>query len=67
MVPHFLFSDNMVLQRDREALVWGHAAPRVLRGGCWETGPMSVRSANRGGIIPGRATSRFGFRVVVEK
>lgn len=39
---------------------------RVLRGGCWETGPLSFRSANRGGIIPARATSRFGFRIVVE-
>lgn len=39
---------------------------RVLRGGCWETGPLSARSANRGGVIPSRATSRFGFRVVVE-
>ncbi len=51
LVPHFLFSDNMVLQRDREAPVWGHAAPGVLRGG----------------IIPGRATNRFGFRIAVEK
>ncbi|MFV0337216.1 MAG: formylglycine-generating enzyme family protein [Chthoniobacterales bacterium] len=40
---------------------------RVLRGGCWETGPLSLRSTNRGGIIPTRATSRFGFRIVVEK
>ncbi|MET0263111.1 MAG: formylglycine-generating enzyme family protein, partial [Rariglobus sp.] len=39
---------------------------RVLRGGCWETGPLSARSANRGGILPSRATSRFGFRIVVE-
>ncbi len=39
---------------------------RVMRGGCWDTGPLSARSANRGGIIPSRATSRFGFRVVVE-
>jgi formylglycine-generating enzyme required for sulfatase activity len=39
---------------------------KVLRGGCWETGPLSARSANRGGIISNRATSRFGFRVVVE-
>lgn len=40
---------------------------KVLRGGCWESGPSSCRSANRGGIVPSRATSRFGFRVVVEK
>ena len=40
---------------------------RVLRGGCWETGRLSCRSTNRGGMIPGRATSRFGFRVVVEE
>ncbi|MDF3057261.1 MAG: hypothetical protein K0R17_1476 [Rariglobus sp.] len=39
---------------------------RILRGGCWETGPLSARSTNRGGIISTRATSRFGFRVVVE-
>lgn len=39
---------------------------RVLRGGCWETGPLSCRSANRGGVIPTRGTSRFGFRIVVE-
>lgn len=39
---------------------------RVLRGGSWETGPLSARSANRGAVIPSRATSRFGFRVVVE-
>lgn len=38
---------------------------RVLRGGCWETGPLSARSTNRGGIIPTRASSRFGFRIVV--
>ena len=40
---------------------------RILRGGCWETGPLGCRSTNRGGIIPNRATSRFGFRIVVEK
>jgi len=40
---------------------------RILRGGCWESGPLSCRSANRGGVNPERATSRFGFRVVVEK
>jgi formylglycine-generating enzyme required for sulfatase activity len=40
---------------------------RILRGGCWETGRLSCRSTNRGGMIPGRATSRFGFRVVVEE
>lgn len=39
---------------------------RIMRGGCWETGPLSLRGANRGGVIPTRATSRFGFRVVVE-
>ncbi|MFA6286205.1 MAG: formylglycine-generating enzyme family protein [Opitutaceae bacterium] len=39
---------------------------KVLRGGCWETGPLSCRSANRGGIIASRATSRFGFRIIVE-
>lgn len=39
---------------------------RVLRGGCWETGPLSARSANRGGGLATRATSRFGFRIVVE-
>lgn len=39
---------------------------RVLRGGCWETGPLGTRSANRGGVIPTRGTSRFGFRIVVE-
>lgn len=39
---------------------------RVLRGGCWESGPLSARGTNRGGIVPTRATSRFGFRVVVE-
>jgi formylglycine-generating enzyme required for sulfatase activity len=39
---------------------------RILRGGCWETGPLSARSTNRGAIISTRATSRFGFRVVVE-
>ena len=27
LTPNFLFSDNMVLQRDREAPVWGRAAP----------------------------------------
>ena len=40
---------------------------RVLRGGCWETGPLSARSANRGGILATRATSRFGFRIVVQQ
>jgi eukaryotic-like serine/threonine-protein kinase len=40
---------------------------RVLRGGGWETGPLSARSANRGGILSTKATSRFGFRIVVEK
>lgn len=39
---------------------------RVLRGGCWESGPLSCRSTNRGAVIPERATSRFGFRIVVE-
>ena len=39
---------------------------RVLRGGCWETGPLSARSANRGGGLATRATSRFGFRIVIE-
>ncbi len=39
---------------------------RILRGGCWETGPLSCRSANRGGLSAGRAASRCGFRVAVE-
>ena len=39
---------------------------RILRGGCWETGPLSARSTNRGAILSTRATSRFGFRIVVE-
>lgn len=39
---------------------------RVLRGGCWETGPLSARSANRGGVVATRGSSRFGFRVAVE-
>ena len=39
---------------------------RILRGGCWESGPLSCRSTNRGGVLSSRATSRFGFRVVVE-
>lgn len=39
---------------------------RVLRGGCWESRELSLRSANRGGVHPDRPSSRLGFRVVVE-
>jgi len=47
----------------------GSATPtetRVLRGGCWESRALSLRSPNRGGVVPDRAASRFGFRIVVE-
>lgn len=37
----------------------------IMRGGCWDTGPLSARSANRGGMKEERKNSRFGFRVVV--
>jgi formylglycine-generating enzyme required for sulfatase activity len=40
---------------------------RILRGGCWESGPLSARATNRGAVRQARAASQFGFRVVVEE
>jgi formylglycine-generating enzyme required for sulfatase activity len=36
---------------------------RVFRGGAWNSGPNSLRSANRGGTSPERPSNVVGFRV----
>ena len=39
---------------------------RVVRGGCWNFGPGSCRSARRRGLLPpDHRGADFGFRVVV--
>ena len=39
------------------------AAFRVIRGGCWDFYPRSVRSACRSGFVPGDRNRYLGFRV----
>jgi hypothetical protein len=40
---------------------------RVLRGGCWYDGARYLRSAYRGGYVPGGRFSFLGFRLVRTK
>jgi formylglycine-generating enzyme required for sulfatase activity len=52
----------------KDASAWGEqqggdCAQRVIRGGSWDTGPWSGRSANRGWTTPDNRTRSVGFRL----
>ena len=38
-------------------------APRVIRGGSWQSTASSLRAANRGYLMPGANSEEVGFRV----
>ncbi len=48
---------------DGSAWKIGNCARRVVRGGSWDFGPWSLRSANRSGYDSGYRSSNVGFRI----
>ena len=48
---------------DGSAWTAGDCSPRVFRGGAWESGPWSLRAADRYGNIPDGRSNFLGFRV----
>jgi formylglycine-generating enzyme required for sulfatase activity len=48
---------------DGSAWTTGDCSPRVFRGGAWESGPWSLRAADRYGNTPDGRSNFLGFRV----
>ena len=50
-------------QRKNPIYIRSGSGGRVIRGGCWRSGPRNVRVANRGGSTPDLRSFILGFRL----